>query len=93
VADDDVRPQRTDPDGPARGTGLGAPGTSRRELRKVVFGALVGTALEWYDFFIYGTAAALVFNQLFFPQFDPAVGTLTAFATFAVAFLFRPLGG
>ncbi len=59
----------------------------------MVFGALVGTALEWYDFFIYGTAAALVFNQLFFPQFDPAVGTLTAFATFAVAFLFRPLGG
>jgi MHS family shikimate/dehydroshikimate transporter-like MFS transporter len=67
--------------------------TTPRELRRVVFGALVGTALEWYDFFIYGTAAALVFGQLFFPQFDPAVGTLTAFATFAVAFLFRPLGG
>jgi MHS family shikimate/dehydroshikimate transporter-like MFS transporter len=67
--------------------------TGPRELRRVVFGALVGTALEWYDFFIYGTAAALVFGRLFFPQFDPAVGTLTAFATFAVAFLFRPLGG
>jgi MFS transporter, MHS family, shikimate and dehydroshikimate transport protein len=73
--------------GPTEGT------TTPRELRRVVFGALVGTALEWYDFFIYGTAAALVFGRLFFPQFDPAVGTLTAFATFAVAFLFRPLGG
>jgi MFS transporter, MHS family, shikimate and dehydroshikimate transport protein len=62
-------------------------------LRRVVFGALVGTALEWYDFFIYGTAAALVFNVLFFPQSDPVVGTLTAFATFGVGFVFRPLGG
>jgi MFS transporter, MHS family, shikimate and dehydroshikimate transport protein len=79
-----------------RSTGAtgGTDGTTEpRGLRRVVFGALVGTALEWYDFFIYGTAAALVFGRLFFPQFDPAVGTLTAFATFAVAFLFRPLGG
>jgi len=68
-------------------------GTPPRELRRVVTGALVGTALEWYDFFIYGTAAALVFNVLFFPQSDPAVGTLTAFATFGVGFVFRPLGG
>jgi MFS transporter, MHS family, shikimate and dehydroshikimate transport protein len=91
VADDEIRPQPTDPaDLTKEASGHR---TSPRELRKVVFGALVGTALEWYDFFIYGTAAALVFNQLFFPQFDPAVGTLTAFATFAVAFLFRPLGG
>ena len=67
--------------------------TSPRELRRVVGGALVGTALEWYDFFIYGTAAALVFNVLFFPKADPAVGTLTAFATFGVGFVFRPLGG
>jgi len=69
------------------------PGTGPVELRRVVTGALVGTALEWYDFFIYGTAAALVFNVLFFPQADPAVGTLTAFATFGVGFVFRPLGG
>lgn len=62
-------------------------------LRRVVAGALVGTALEWYDFFIYGTAAALVFNVLFFPRSEPAVGTLTAFATFGVGFVFRPLGG
>ncbi|WP_433282322.1 MFS transporter [Pseudonocardia xinjiangensis] len=67
--------------------------TTPVELRRVVSGSLVGTALEWYDFFIYGTAAALVFNVLFFPQSDPAVGTLTAFATFGVGFVFRPLGG
>lgn len=59
----------------------------------MVIGALVGTALEWYDFFIYGTAAALVFGQLFFPEAEPAVGTLLAFATFGVAFVVRPLGG
>jgi metabolite-proton symporter len=53
----------------------------------------VGSALEWYDFFIYGTAAALVFGQLFFPKADPTVGTLLAFATFGVAFLARPVGG
>jgi MFS transporter, MHS family, shikimate and dehydroshikimate transport protein len=63
------------------------------DLRRVVIGALVGTALEWYDFFIYGTAAALVFGQLFFPGTEPAVGTLLAFATFGVAFVVRPLGG
>jgi MHS family shikimate/dehydroshikimate transporter-like MFS transporter len=67
--------------------------TTPRGLRRVVFGALVGTALEWYDFFIYGTAAALVFGVLFFPQADPAIGTITAFATFGVGFVFRPLGG
>ena len=49
--------------------------------------------MEWYDFFIYGTAAALVFNKLFFPTFDPLVGTLLAFATYAVGFVSRPLGG
>jgi MFS family permease len=67
--------------------------TTPTELRRVVTGSLVGTALEWYDFFIYGTAAALVFDKLFFPEAEPAVGTLIAFATFGVAFLFRPVGG
>jgi MFS transporter, MHS family, shikimate and dehydroshikimate transport protein len=62
-----------DPADLTKGASASGAGTSPRELRKVVFGALVGTALEWYDFFIYGTAAALVFNQLFFPQFDPAL--------------------
>ncbi|GAA2360691.1 MFS transporter [Saccharopolyspora halophila] len=61
--------------------------------RRVAFASLIGTTIEWYDFFIYGTAAALVFNQLFFPEFDPVVGTVAAFATFAVGFLARPLGG
>jgi MHS family shikimate/dehydroshikimate transporter-like MFS transporter len=67
----------------------GGPG----ELRRVVAASLVGTALEWYDFFIYGTAAALVFGDLFFPASSPTARTLMSFATFAVAFLFRPLGG
>ena len=62
-------------------------------VRQVVVASLVGTSLEWYDFFIYGTAAALVFNQLFFPSFDPLVGTLLAFTTYAVGFVARPLGG
>jgi metabolite-proton symporter len=62
-------------------------------VRRVVVASLVGTSLEWYDFFIYGTAAALVFNQLFFPTFEPLVGTLLAFTTFAVGFVARPLGG
>ncbi|GAA1297513.1 MFS transporter [Pseudonocardia xinjiangensis] len=62
-------------------------------VRRVVVASLVGTSLEWYDFFIYGTAAALVFNHLFFPSFDPLVGTLLAFTTYAVGFVARPLGG
>jgi len=61
--------------------------------RRVIVASLVGTSLEWYDFFLYGTAAALVFNKLFFPNFDPLVGTLLAFATYAAGFVSRPLGG
>jgi metabolite-proton symporter len=61
--------------------------------RRVIVASLVGTSLEWYDFFLYGTASALVFNKLFFPNFDPVVGTLLAFATYAVGFVARPLGG
>lgn len=62
-------------------------------IRKVIAASLIGTSLEWYDFFIYGTAAALVFNKLFFPSFEPLVGTLLAFTTYAVGFVARPLGG
>ncbi len=62
-------------------------------VRRVIVASLIGTSLEWYDFFIYGTAAALVFNELFFPSFEPLVGTLLAFATYAVGFVARPLGG
>jgi MFS transporter, MHS family, shikimate and dehydroshikimate transport protein len=60
---------------------------------KVAFASLIGTTIEWYDFFIYGTAAALVFNKLFFPTMDPMTGTLAAFATYAVGYIARPLGG
>jgi hypothetical protein len=59
------------------------PPARRRGLRKVIGASLIGTSLEWYDFFLYGTAAALVFNELFFPTFDPLVGTLLAFTTYA----------
>lgn len=55
--------------------------------------SLVGSMIEWYDYFLYGTASALIFNRLFFPTFDPLVGTLLAFASFGVGFLARPLGG
>ena len=55
--------------------------------------SLIGTTIEWYDFFLYGSAAALVFNKLFFPEYDPLVGTMLAFATYAVGFVARPLGG
>lgn len=65
----------------------------RRALRKVVFASLVGTTIEWYDFFLYGTAAALVFNSQFFPQADPLSGAMLAFSTYALGFLARPLGG
>ncbi|CAE6795506.1 Fosfomycin resistance protein AbaF [Paraburkholderia haematera] len=65
-----------------------------RSLRRVVFASVVGNALEWYDFFLYSTAAALVFGALFFPTgTDPLVGTLAAFAGFAVGFAARPFGG
>jgi metabolite-proton symporter len=59
----------------------------------VVVASFIGTTIEWYDFFLYGTAAALVFNRLFFPTLDPLAGTLSAYGTFAVGFVARPLGG
>jgi MFS family permease len=63
------------------------------ELRRVVAASVVGTALEWYDFFIYGFAVTLVFNELFFVTGDPATGTIVGFATFGVGFAVRPIGG
>lgn len=62
-------------------------------IRRVVIASFIGTTIEWYDFFLYGTAAALVFNKLFFPNFDALAGTIAAFATYAVGFFARPLGG
>ena len=66
--------------------------TERRRLRKVGAASLVGTTIEYYDFFVYGTAAALVFPALFFPSASPAVGTIASFATFGVGFFARPVG-
>jgi MFS transporter, MHS family, shikimate and dehydroshikimate transport protein len=65
----------------------------RKSIRRVAFASFVGTAVEWYDFFVYGTAAALVFPKLFFPGYSPLAGTLASFATFGVGFLARPIGG
>ena len=62
-------------------------------IRKVAFASLIGTSIEWYDFFLYGTAAVLIFNKLFFPTFDPLTGTLAALGTYAVGFAARPVGG
>jgi MFS family permease len=67
--------------------------TGKTPLRRVVMASLIGTTVEWYDFFLYGSAAALVFNKLFFPEFDPLTGTLLAFATYALGFVARPVGG
>ncbi|MDT0329487.1 MFS transporter [Nocardiopsis lambiniae] len=65
----------------------------RTPFVRVVTAGLVGTTIEWYDFFLYGSAAALVFNRIFFPESDPLVGTMLAFTTYAVGFIARPLGG
>jgi metabolite-proton symporter len=62
-------------------------------VARVVLASFIGTTIEWYDFFLYGTAAALVFNRLFFPTLDPVAGTMASFATYAVGFCARPVGG
>src|SRR5690348_7934020 len=63
-----------------------------RQLRKAVIAATVGTTIEWYDFFLYGTAAGLVFGKLYFPNSDPTTATLLAFSTYFVGFAARPIG-
>ncbi|WP_336215212.1 MFS transporter [Nonomuraea sp. LPB2021202275-12-8] len=67
--------------------------SSTQQTRRVILASLIGTSLEWYDFFLYTTAATLVFGKLFFPTFDPLNATLLALTTNAVAFVARPLGG
>lgn len=69
------------------------PAASTSIIRRVATASAIGTAAEYYDFFAYGTAAVLFFGQLFFPSADPLISTLAAFATYAVGFLARPLGG
>ena len=76
----------------ARATSVNA-ADEDKSMRRVVMASVIGTTVEWYDFLLYGTAAALVFNRLFFPAFDPLMGTLAALASFAVGFIARPLGG
>jgi MHS family shikimate/dehydroshikimate transporter-like MFS transporter len=85
-----------EPHTPARKTSRGNvadPQHKPDHLRRVLVASFIGTTIEWYDFFLYGTAAALVFNRLFFPTLDPLAGTLSAYGTFAVGFVARPLGG
>lgn len=65
----------------------------KQNIHKITFASAFGTLFEWYDFLIYGTAAALVFNKLFFPTIDPVVGMLAAMLTFSVGFIARPVGG
>jgi MFS family permease len=64
----------------------------RRQLRRAILASTIGTAIEWYDFFLYSTITGLVFAQLYFPRADPLVGTLEAFSVYAVGFLARPIG-
>jgi len=66
---------------------------SHASIRKVAIASFVGTTIEWYDFFLYGTASALIFGRLFFPNYDPLTGTLASFGTYAVGFAARPVGG
>lgn len=65
----------------------------KQEVRRVVFASVIGATIEWYDFFLYGVVAGLVFNKIYFPVDDPFISTLLAYGTFAVGFLARPLGG
>ncbi|WOC13261.1 Fosfomycin resistance protein AbaF [Gordonia sp. MP11Mi] len=69
------------------------PATDPRRLRNVVLASVLGTTVEWYDFFLYATAASIVFNDVFYPDTSEFVGTMLAFATFAVGFVMRPVGG
>jgi metabolite-proton symporter len=67
--------------------------STEADTRRVVLASFVGTTIEWYDFFLYGTASALVFNRLFFTNLDEMAGTMASFATYAVGFFARPVGG
>jgi MFS transporter, MHS family, shikimate and dehydroshikimate transport protein len=67
--------------------------TKQASIRQVILASFIGTTIEWYDFFLYGLAAALVFNKLFFPTLNPLAGQLSAYGTYAVGFVARPLGG
>lgn len=61
--------------------------------KRVLLASLVGSAIEWFDYFLYGTVAALVFNQIFFVSENPTIGLMLAYASFALTFFIRPFGG
>ena len=67
--------------------------TESTSIRRVAIASFIGTTIEWYDFFLYGTASALIFGRLFFPNYDPLTGALASFGTYAVGFAARPIGG
>jgi MFS transporter, MHS family, shikimate and dehydroshikimate transport protein len=67
--------------------------TDSTPIARVVLASFIGTAIEWYDFFLYGTAAALVFSELFFPKLDHAAGLMATYSTYAIGFFARPIGG
>ena len=69
-----------------------SPTEKTADIKRIVVSSVIGTAVEWYDFLIYGTASALVFNKLYFPLSDPTLSTIAAFGTYAVGFFARPLG-
>jgi MFS transporter, MHS family, shikimate and dehydroshikimate transport protein len=77
---------------PVPDTGLVAAGLTRENL-KIGIAVMIGALVEWYDFLIYATASGLVFPQVFFPNVSPTLGSVVAFSSFAVGYLFRPLGG
>jgi MFS transporter, MHS family, shikimate and dehydroshikimate transport protein len=83
----------TDQLGPLPVSSTNAKADERRRMRTIMLSSVIGTTVEWYDFLLYGTAAALLFNKLFFPAFDPLVGTIASLASFAAGFLARPIGG
>src|SRR5258707_3806620 len=68
-------------------------GKAGMSIGKIALASAIGTTIEWYDFFLYGVVTPIVLNKLFFPNYDPIVGTLLAYATFFVGFLSRPIGG
>ncbi|MBI3831754.1 MAG: MHS family MFS transporter [Planctomycetes bacterium] len=72
---------------------MNSPAYDPKAVRRVILASFIGTTIEWYDFFLYGTASALVLDKLYFPTFDPTAAKMAAFATYAVGFFARPLGG
>jgi MFS family permease len=87
--------EENEPEGPMTTTatyGTLSASEHSTQLRKAVIASTIGTAIEWYDFFLYGTAAGLIFGKLFFPNSDPLTATLAAFGTYFIGFVGRPIG-